>query len=74
VLDRMETYLEDAGSALDRLVSATIFVTDMADKAAMNEVWKQRFPPEALPARATIGVSDLDGPYRIEVTAIAALG
>lgn len=73
VIDRMATYLKDAGSTLDRLVSATIFVTDMTDKAAMNEVWKRRLSPESLPARATIGVSDLDGPYRIEVTAIAAL-
>jgi|EBPBio282013_DNA_FD.fasta_scaffold74086_2 2-iminobutanoate/2-iminopropanoate deaminase len=74
VLDRLEGCLAGVGARIEQVVSATIFLTDMKDKAAMNEVWKRRFPAAALPARATIGVSDLDGPYRIEVTAIAALG
>ncbi|MCB4771025.1 RidA family protein [Ancylobacter sp. Lp-2] len=72
VLDRLETYLREAGSSIGHVVSATIFLTDMADKATMNEVWKRRFAPHELPARATVGVSDLDGPYRLEVSAIAA--
>lgn len=74
VLNTMEGYLSEIGSKLRNVVSATIFVTDMKDKAEMNEVWKRRFEPDALPARATVGVSDLDGPYKIEVSAIAALG
>jgi 2-iminobutanoate/2-iminopropanoate deaminase len=71
VIDRLEELLRSVGSSLDHLLSATVFITEMSDKPAMNEVWRARFCSPALPARATIGVSDLDGPYKIEVTVIA---
>ncbi|MBP1886487.1 RidA family protein [Sinorhizobium mexicanum] len=71
VLSKLERQLQVIGSGLDDVLSATIFLTDMSKKPAMNEVWRKRFTPDRLPARATIGVSDLDGPYLIEVTAIA---
>jgi enamine deaminase RidA (YjgF/YER057c/UK114 family) len=72
VIDRLEELLHSAGSGLDHLLSVTVFVTEMSDKPAMNEVWRARFGSRVLPARATIGVSDLDGPYKIEVSVIAA--
>jgi 2-iminobutanoate/2-iminopropanoate deaminase len=74
VIDNLAHNLELAGSSLNDVLSVTIFLTDMSHKRAMTEIWRQRFPEHRLPARATIGVSDLDGPYLIEITAIAACG
>jgi enamine deaminase RidA (YjgF/YER057c/UK114 family) len=71
IIDRLEAILGQSGSDLDHVLSAQIFITDMSQKAAMNEVWKRRFKPESLPARTTVGVADLGGGYLIEVTATA---
>jgi enamine deaminase RidA (YjgF/YER057c/UK114 family) len=71
ILDRLEAILGQSGSDLDHVLSAQIFITDMAQKDAMNEVWKRRFKPEKLPARTTVGVADLGSGYLIEVTATA---
>ena len=63
-----------AAHGLDRscVLSATIFVTDMMEKPAMNRVWQEFFDPAHLPARATIGVADLGRGVRLEM--VATLG
>jgi enamine deaminase RidA (YjgF/YER057c/UK114 family) len=71
VCAKLDRYLAEAGSDKHRLLSATIYVTDMAYKPAMDTVWKQWLAPEALPVRATIGVADLGGDAMVEVTLIA---
>ena len=71
IIDRLEAILAKSGSDLDHVLSAQIFITDMGQKDAMNEVWKRRFKPQNLPARTTVGVADLGGGYLIEVTATA---
>ena len=53
-LENIRAILEAAGSALKDVVRVGVFLSDMADFAAMNEVYKQFFP-EDQPARTTVG-------------------
>ncbi len=73
VLAQIEALLEEAGTTKDRLLSATIWLADMDDFAAMNEVWDAWVDPRNPPARAT-GEARLATPdYRVEIIAVAAL-
>ncbi|KQT25267.1 hypothetical protein ASG57_21710 [Bradyrhizobium sp. Leaf396] len=72
VLRQLKTLLEGAGSDLSGVLQVTIFMADLADKAAFNQVWKRYFTADHLPARAAIGVADLGPGVRLELTAIAA--
>jgi 2-iminobutanoate/2-iminopropanoate deaminase len=65
--------LERAGSALDRVVKCTVFLADINDFAAMNEVYRTFFP-DAAPARSTIAVFGLALGARIEIECIALAG
>ncbi|EKT4467727.1 RidA family protein [Pseudomonas putida] len=71
-LQALKDALERAGSSMDRVVHLTIYLTDMADRPAFNEVY-QRFFNKPWPVRAAVGVASLafDG-MRVEVTAMAA--
>jgi len=64
--------LDKAGSGMDGVRHLTIYLTDMADRAAFNEVY-QRFISKPWPGRAAVGGAALafDG-MRVEVTAMAA--
>jgi 2-iminobutanoate/2-iminopropanoate deaminase len=73
VFDNLRAILEAAGSGLDQLVKTTVFLTDLADFAGMNEVYA-RHVGEAPPARATIEVSGLPSGAKIELEAIALSG
>nr|WP_249787293.1 MULTISPECIES: RidA family protein [unclassified Bradyrhizobium] len=72
VLRQLRTLLEGAGSDLSCVLQVTIFVADLTEKAAFNQVWKRYFTAEHLPARAAIGVADLGPGVKLELTAIAA--
>ncbi|SDL11857.1 Enamine deaminase RidA, house cleaning of reactive enamine intermediates, YjgF/YER057c/UK114 family [Pseudomonas delhiensis] len=71
-LRALKAALERAGSSMDRVLHLTIYLTDMADRAAFNEVY-QRFFARPWPVRAAVGVAALavEG-MRVEVTALAA--
>lgn len=56
---KIDALLAAAGSDKSKLLSAQIFITDMAGKDAMNEAWLEWLEGGDLPARATIGVADL---------------
>lgn len=73
-LQALKVALERAGSSMDRVMHLTIYLTDMADRAAFNEVYT-RFFAKPWPVRAAVGVAALavDG-MRVEVTAMAAHG
>ncbi|MCH7416624.1 RidA family protein [Pseudomonas mosselii] len=73
-LQALKVALERAGSSMDRVLHLTIYLTDMADRAAFNEVY-QRFFKKPWPVRAAVGVAALafEG-MRVEVTAMAAKG
>ena len=73
VFANLRAILEEAGSGLDRLVKTTVFLTDLADFAGMNEVYA-RHVGETPPARATIEVSALPSGAKLEIEAIALAG
>ena len=73
VLAMVDRLLAEVGSDKSKLLSATIFLPDLADFAAMNAVWEPWLAPGCAPARATVQAA-LAGPaYRVEIQAIAAL-
>lgn len=69
VLDNLKAIAEAAGSSLDRAVRATVFLKDMNDFAAMNEVYARYFPSHP-PARATVEVARLPRDVRVEIDLI----
>ncbi len=70
VLDNLAAVLEAAGSGLDRVVKTTVFLTDLAEFAAMNEVYAATFGTHR-PARSTVPVGGLPRGGRIEIECIA---
>ena len=70
VFANLRAILEAAGSSLDRIVKTTVYLTDLGDFQAMNEVYKQ-YVGEPPPARATIEVSKLPAGSLVEIEAIA---
>lgn len=70
VLANLGAILEEAGSGLDRLVKTTVFLTDLANFAGMNEVYAARIG-DTPPARSTVGISQLPSGVLVEIEAIA---
>jgi 2-iminobutanoate/2-iminopropanoate deaminase len=70
VMQNLAAVLEAAGSGLDRVVKTTIFVADLGDFAAVNEVYGSCFS-EAPPARSTVQVAGLPAGALVEIEAIA---
>ena len=69
-LESIQDALERFGSSMDRVVKCTVFLVDMAEWSAMNEVYAEFFP-ENKPARTAVGIS-LGGDTRVEIECIAA--
>ena len=73
VLEQVDRLLAEAGTDKTRIVSAQIWLADMADFAEMNAVWDQWVPQGHTPARAT-GEAKLATPdYKVEVIVTAVL-
>ncbi|MEO7971469.1 MAG: RidA family protein [bacterium] len=70
VIKNLSRVLEAAGSGLQRVVKTTVFLADMEEFAAMNEVYGRFFSDEP-PARATVEASGLPRGARVEIEAIA---
>lgn len=70
VLQNLQAILEEAGSSLDRLVKTTIFLADLGDFAAVNEVYA-RYVGSTPPARSTFQVAGLPSGALLEIEAIA---
>ena len=71
VLDNLRDVLAGAGLDLDDLVKTTVFLTDIKDFGAMNEVYRARFAPPR-PTRSTVEVSALARPeFKVEIEGIA---
>jgi 2-iminobutanoate/2-iminopropanoate deaminase len=73
VLENLKAVLEAAGSSLERVVKATVFLKNMADFAAMNEVYT-RYLGEAKPARSTVAVAELPRGALVEIDLVAIAG
>lgn len=72
VMANLGAILEEAGSSLTSLVKTTIYLVDLGEFAAMNDVYRQHVG-EQPPARATIEISSLPSGARIEIEAIARI-
>ena len=66
VLKNLSAVLEAAGTSLNNVVKTTVFLADMNDFVAMNEVYASQFA-KPYPARTTIGVASLPMGARIEI-------
>jgi 2-iminobutanoate/2-iminopropanoate deaminase len=70
VLQNLKAIVEAAGSSLEKAVKTTVFLKDMGDFAAMNEVYA-RFFPASPPARSTVEAARLPRDARVEIDLIA---
>jgi 2-iminobutanoate/2-iminopropanoate deaminase len=72
VLENLKAVVEAAGSSIQHVVKTTVFLADMNDFAAMNEVYSRYFVTHP-PARSTVEVSRLPRNVRVEIDLIALL-
>jgi 2-iminobutanoate/2-iminopropanoate deaminase len=70
VLENLKAVLEAAGSSLDRVVKATVYLADMGEFAAMNEIYAKYFGATK-PARATVQVARLPRDVKVEIDVVA---
>ena len=73
VFENIGAILSAAGLSFDAVVRTTVYLADMNEFAAMNEVYATYFSAPA-PARATVQVSRLPRDARVEIDAIAVIG
>lgn len=71
VMKNLEAILTEAGLSFSHVVKATIFLKNMDDFAAMNEIYASYLNPESYPARETVQVSCLPKNVDIEISMIA---
>ena len=72
VMENLRAILEAGGSSLDHVVKATVFLKNIADFAAMNEVYAE-YLGHAKPARSTVAVADLPRGALVEIDFIATV-
>ena len=72
-LGNLAAILEAAESGLDRLVKVTVYLADIGDWPAVNEVYA-RVIPEPFPARSAFAVKDLPKGALVEIEAVATVG
>ena len=73
VLAAIDALLADAGTDKTRVLSASIFLADMADFAGMNAVWDSWVSPGHKPARATVEAPLAQPGWKVEIVVTAAL-
>ncbi len=73
VFDNLKAVCKAAGGDFDRVVRVTVYLTDLANFAKVNEVMSQYFK-EPFPARAAIGVASLPRGSLVEIDAVMHLG
>jgi 2-iminobutanoate/2-iminopropanoate deaminase len=72
VMENLKAIVEAAGSSLDRALKATVYLKDMNDFGAMNEVYARYFPANP-PARSTVEAARLPRDVRVEIDLIVAV-
>ena len=73
VMESLQAILQAAGASLQSVVKTTVFLQDMNDFAAMNEVYGRWFGNHK-PARSTVQAARLPRDVKVEIEAIAAVG
>ncbi|MCU0569810.1 MAG: RidA family protein [Oculatellaceae cyanobacterium Prado106] len=74
VMQNLKAILDAAGVTLEDVVKTSVFLADMNDFAAMNEVYAQYFAAETAPARACVEVARLPKDVLVEIECIAVKG
>jgi 2-iminobutanoate/2-iminopropanoate deaminase len=69
-LDELRSVLDAAGSSLDRVIKITVYLQDMRDYLAWNEIYAQYFHPP-YPARACIQAANMPFDVRVQIDAVA---
>ena len=72
ILSQIDGFLVLAGTDKTKLLSANIWITDMANFAEMNSVWDSWVSPGNTPARATVEAKLASPDYKVEVMVVAA--
>jgi 2-iminobutanoate/2-iminopropanoate deaminase len=72
VFDNLAAVLAEAGTSFDKVVKATVFVTDLGDFAKLNAVYAKRFGDHT-PARSTVEVAGLPRGASVEIELVAEL-
>jgi enamine deaminase RidA (YjgF/YER057c/UK114 family) len=72
ILSQIDGFLAQAGTDKNKLISANIWVTDMANFAEMNGVWDAWVSPGNAPARATVQAQLASPDYKVEIMVVAA--
>ena len=73
VMKNLEQVLKAAGAGFDQVLKTSIFLADMADFGAVNEIYGSRFPVNP-PARETVAVRTLPKEVLVEISMIVAVG
>lgn len=71
VMKNLKAILEEGGSSLEKIIKTTVFIKDMNDFAAMNGIYGNYFPKDALPSRSAVEVARLPKDVMVEIEAIA---
>lgn len=71
-LDNLGAVLAAGGSSFERVLRCTVFLVDMADFAAVNEVYARYFDGDEPPSRACVAVAQLPKGARVEIDCIAS--
>jgi 2-iminobutanoate/2-iminopropanoate deaminase len=72
VLENLKAVLETAGSSMDRVVKATVFLKNMADFSKVNEIYAE-YLGTSKPARSTVAVAELPREALIEIDLVAVV-
>jgi 2-iminobutanoate/2-iminopropanoate deaminase len=72
-LDNLRTLLDEAGASLAQVVKTTVYLVDMDDFQAMNEIYASYFPQRP-PARTTLEAARLPMDFLVEIDAVAWVG
>src|SRR6202161_4523818 len=72
ILSQIDSFLAAAGTNKSKLLSANIWITDMANFAEMNAVWDAWVSPGNPPARATVEAKLASPDYKVEIMVVAA--
>ena len=74
ILAQVDGLLAKVGTDKSRLLTATIYLTDIATFGEMNQAWQAWVSPQGLPTRATVEIGALAGPeYKVEIVVTAAV-
>ena len=70
VMNNLKLVIEGCGFSMAKVVKVTIFLTNMDDFEAVNDIYRDYFPEGTFPARSTVAVKELPGGQSIEIDAI----